>query len=96
MRYLIPVAALALSACAHDQSAPPAVEVRYQTVTKEVQRPCGVTVPTRPAPLAKPYPSDAVQLAATLAAKLAEWSAPGGFGDRAVAALEICTKGSNQ
>lgn len=86
---LIPLAFV--TACSA-QDAHPAVEVRTVTVTREIQRPCAVAIPKRPAPLAKPYPSDAVALSAVLARKLLEWSGPGAFGDRAVDALGVCTK----
>lgn len=83
--------ALLLSACGAG-TPPPAVEIRTVTRTVEVAKPCPVTKPARPAPLAKPFPTDAVALAATLALKLGEWSAPGGYGDRADAALDTCLK----
>ncbi len=81
-----------LSGCATDSAPPPAVEVHEVTRTVEVQRPCQVTIPQRPAPIAKPMPTDGVALAAELALKLAEYSGPGGFADRATAALKTCTK----
>lgn len=82
---------LLLTACGTDRPRP-AVEVRTQTVVKEVQRPCAVTIPQRPAPLAKPLPTDAVKLAALLGAKLVEWAGPGKYGERADAAIRECTK----
>ncbi len=85
MRYLVLL--LALSACTH----PKGVEVRVQKAVEEVQRPCPVTVPKRPAPLKRPLPSDYQQLAAVLGEKLTEWSGPGKYGDRADAALRTCT-----
>jgi len=57
-----------------------------------VAEPCPVTKPARPAPLAQPLPSDAVQLAAVLGSKLLEWSGAGGYGDRASDALDTCIK----
>lgn len=69
---------------------PPAVEVRTVEVVKEVQRPCPVTRPERPAPLIQPLPTSAVALAAVLGAKLTEWAGPGGYGERADAALGTC------
>lgn len=84
------VALVALSGCAG--SPPPAVEVRTVTVTKEIQRPCAVTIPARPAKLSRPLPSDPVALAAALTLKLMEYAAPGGFADKATAALTTCTK----
>lgn len=83
--------ALLLSACA-GTTPPPAVEIRTVTRTVEVAKPCPVTKPIRPAPLAKPLPTDGVALAALLGLKLGEWSAPGGYGDRAEAALDTCLK----
>lgn len=70
----------------------PGIQVRTVEVIKEVQRPCPVTKPVKPAPIAKPYPSDAVQLAALLALKLAEYAGPGGYAERADAAIERCVK----
>jgi hypothetical protein len=49
MRRLLIIAPLLLMACEHPQSA--GTKVVYQTVEKEVQRPCPVTVPTKPAKL---------------------------------------------
>lgn len=89
MRYLI-LAPLALAGCTTTQTAPPAVEIRTVTKTVEVQKPCPVTIPQRPAKLATPLPDDAVRLAALLGAKLVEWAGPGGYGDRADAALRKC------
>ena len=80
--------ALLLAACA--KTPPPAVEVRTVVKTVEVQKPCAVTIPARPAPLPAVLPTNAVQLAALLGAKLAEWSGPGKYGDRAEAALRRC------
>ncbi len=81
---------LILAGCA--TTAPPVgVEVRTVEVVKEVQKPCPVTAPARPAPLPRPLPADAAALAAALGAKLAEWAGPGGYGERADAALRTCT-----
>jgi len=87
-------AVLLLTGCGAGTTPPPAVEVRTQTVVKEVSKPCPVTVPERPAPLTRPLPTDAVRLAALLGAKLVEWSGHGGYGERADAALRQCTKAS--
>lgn len=84
--------AILLSACATTNAPPPAVQIRTVTKTVEVQRPCSVTKPVRPAPLTKPIPTDAIALAAALALKLAEWSGPGGYGDRAASAIDTCAK----
>lgn len=82
----------ALTACATTGAPPPAVQIRTVTRTVEVSKPCPVTKPVRPAPLARPLPTDAVALAAMLGSKLLEWSGPGGYGDRADAAIGQCTK----
>lgn len=82
---------LALAACTKPGTPPPAVEVRVVEKIVEVPKPCPVTRPPRPAKLALPLPADAVQLAATIAAKLAEYSAPGGWADRMDTALGRCT-----
>lgn len=81
---------LALSACCAKPT-PPAVEIRTVTKTVEIQRPCAVTVPKRPAPLGS-LPTDLAKLAATLGAKLSEWSGPGGYGDQADRAIRTCTE----
>ena len=84
-------ASLAVGACA-GTTPPPAVEIRTVTKTVEVQRPCPVTQPARPSRLAKPLPTDAVKLAATLGAALAAYTAPGAWADRMEAALGQCSK----
>lgn len=94
MRRILIASIFALSACGTGVTPPPAVEVRTQTAIKEVSKPCPVTIPERPAPLAKPLPTDAVRLAALLGAKLVEWAGPGKYGERADAALRQCTKAS--
>lgn len=81
------VAAFALTACAHDQ---PGVQVKTVEVVKEVQRPCPGTKPERPAPLARPLPTDLAQLAALLGAKLAEYAAPGKYADQADTLIDRC------
>jgi hypothetical protein len=68
----------------------PGIQIRTVEVVREVQRPCPVVKPQRPSQLAKPLPTDAVQLAALLGAKLLEWAGPGGYGERADAALARC------
>jgi hypothetical protein len=77
-----------LAACA---STPQPVKVVTQEVVREVQRPCPVTRPARPTPLARPLPADSRALAAVLADKLLEWAGAGGYGERADAALTTCT-----
>lgn len=91
----IAIAAFALSGCATTSGSPPAVQVREIIKTVEVAKPCPVTKPTRPAPLPKPMPTDLARFAATLAAKLVEWAGPGGYADRADAAIATCQKAGN-
>lgn len=86
---LLPVA-LTLAACGAN-CPPPAVEIKTVEVIKEVMRPCPVTIPQKPGALARPLPTDTAALAALLGAKLAEWAGPGGYGERAEAALKTCT-----
>lgn len=80
------VAVFTLTACSHEQ---PGIEVRTVEKVVEVQKPCPGKPPVHPAPLG-PLPSNlASALAATLA-KLAEWSAPGKYGDQAEAYVKAC------
>lgn len=65
------------------------VEYRTVEVTKEVARACPVTVPDRPAPIGT-LPTDLEPLVAALGAKLKEYSAPGGYADKAEAAILTC------
>jgi len=81
-----------LAGCSSTNRTPPAVEIRTVEKVVEVQRPCAVTVPARPAKLARPLPTDTTALSALLAAKLLEYSGAGGYADRAEAALAICIK----
>ena len=84
----LPVLLLTLTAgmCSNDQ---PGIEVRTVEKVVEVQKPCPGKPPVRPAALG-PLPSNlAGALAATLA-KLAEWSAPGKYGDQAEAYFKAC------
>ena len=92
MKYTIPLVFLSLAGCGTGVVPPFAVEIRMVTKTVEVQRPCPVTQPARPARLAKPLPTDAVKLAATLGAALAAYTAPGAWADRMEAALGQCAK----
>ncbi len=80
-------AALMLTACAGRAGTP--VETVTVERTVEVARPCPAVAPTRPAPLGA-VPAALAPLAALLAAKLKEYAAPGGYADRAEAALRIC------
>lgn len=81
-------AMLLLAGCAHD--AAPGIAVRTVEVIRPVQAPCPVIRPVRPTPLERPLPADSMALAALLGAKLAEWAGPGGYGERADAALGVC------
>lgn len=91
MRYAaIPMLAM-LCACGAT-TPPPATQIKVVKQTVEVQRPCPVTVPPRPAPLEQPLPSDLFKLAAVLGAKLAEWSGPGMYGDKVDTALRKCVE----
>lgn len=67
-------------------------KVVFQRVEVPVQRPCPVTKPARPAPLARPLPTDPARLVDMLVAKLQEWAGAGGYGERADAAITTCTK----
>lgn len=78
--------ALFLYGCSHDQKG---IEVRTVEVPVIEQRPCPGEIPKRPDPLG-PLPTDAVKLAATLAAKLVEYSGAGGYADRADAWMQRC------
>lgn len=89
MRAIIPALFLVLAGCGAT-TPPPAVEIRTVEVLKEVQRPCPAKKPARPGPLLRPLPTDAIQLAAVLALKLREYAEPGGYADRADAAIEVC------
>lgn len=85
------LAALIIAGCdSHPQSV--GTKVVFQEVVKEVPRPCPVTNPTRPAPLARPLPTDPGALVSLLVGKLLEWAGPGGYGERADAAITTCTK----
>ncbi len=77
----------ALGACAS-----PDGPVRIETVevVREVQKPCPAELPVRPAKIGA-LPTDLAALAATLAAKLAEYSDPGKYADRADAIMARCT-----
>lgn len=83
---------LLLASCHTVPTPSPAVRVEYQTVDREVQRPCPVAVPQRPAPLPTPLPSDLGQLAAVLGGKIVELLGPGGYVERADAAIRTCTR----
>lgn len=86
------LAALALAGCATKPLPAPAVEVRFQDRLVEVQRPCPAKRPDRPSALARPLPDTPAQLIDLLTAKLTEWAGAGGYGDKADAAIALCTK----
>lgn len=88
MRAIV-ILALMLTACTTPQVG---TKVVYQEVVKEVQRPCPVVKPPLPEKLARPLPSNPARLVDLLTAKLIEWAGPGGYGERADAALTTCTK----
>lgn len=80
------------AACSQTPRPAPGTRVVYQDVVREVQRPCPVAIPQRPAPLARPLPDSPARLVDLLTAKLKEWAGEGGYGDRADAALHTCTE----
>lgn len=84
--------ALALAGCGGSRPESAGTKVVYQIVEREVPRPCPVAVPAKPLALARPLPADPGALVSLLAAKLAEWAGPGGYGEKAGAGLEICTR----
>lgn len=94
MRPLIAIPFLLLSAvtlpggCVTTGS--PGIEVRTVEVVRTEQAPCPGEKPERPAPLERPLPTSLEALSAVLAAKLAEWSAPGMYGDKADAIMTRC------
>ena len=85
--YAIPLVFF-LTACATTPE--PGIEVRVVERVVEVQKPCPGEKPERPAPLERPLPTTFEQLAAVLAAKLAEYAAPGMFADQADAIMVRC------
>lgn len=86
MKYLLPI--LLLAGCSNG---PRPERVVIQEKVVEVQRPCPVTAPDRPAPVGA-LPSDARDAVLILSAKLLEWAGDGAYADRADAAIAICTK----
>src|SRR5690606_23260648 len=82
----------ALTGCATVDEPQPGTRVVFQEVDREVQRPCPAVKPERPAPLEKPLPASLSALVDVLTAKLMEWAGSGMYGDRAEAALELCTR----
>jgi hypothetical protein len=86
------VVALLLAGCGGNPPETAGTRVVYQTVEKEVPRPCPVTKPAKPKPLARPLPADPARLIDLLVAKLTELMGPGGYVERADAAITTCTK----
>lgn len=83
---------LACSGCAHEQKG---VRVQIQEKIVEVQKPCPVTIPERPATLkASDLPPDARDALRIAIAALLGWQGDGGYGDKADAALRICVRAS--
>ena len=76
-----------LNACGHTD---PGIEVRTVEVLVEVPKPCPAERPERPLPFATPNGQGLEALAAALAAKLAEYSAPGKYADKAEAYFDAC------
>lgn len=92
-RLIIFAPLLVLAACAGRATSPaPGIQVITKEVKVEVQRPCPAKKPVKPEMLERPLPSTAGRLVDLLTAKLAEWAGPGGYGEKADAALSICTK----
>lgn len=93
MRPLIAIPFLLLSAVTLPggcvTTSEPGIEVRTVERVVEVQRPCPGVKPERPAPLG-PVPADAVAALALTAAKLAEYTLPGMYADKAEAIMERC------
>lgn len=88
MRMLLTsTAAMMLTACA--SAGEPGIEVRTVRVPVETQVPCPAMRPDRPGPLAE-LPTDAVEALGIVAAKLAEYSGPGKYADRAELFFDLC------
>lgn len=85
-RHIPVLCAVALIGCSHPE---PGVRIETVEVVREVQKPCPAERPERPKPLGN-LPVDAVALAATLAAKLAEYSGEGKYADRAETFFDTC------
>jgi hypothetical protein len=91
MKRAITVAAvLALAGCSTDQ---PGIQIRTVEKIVEVQKPCPGKPPVRPAPL-DPLPGNLTAALAQTLATLAEWSAPGKYGDQAEAYVAACPPSS--
>ena len=85
---IIAAALVTLNACA--TTGDPTVRIETVTVIEEVEKPCPAERPARPAPIGD-LPTDLIALAAALGAKLAEYSDPGKYADRAEAIMDRCT-----
>ncbi len=81
-----------LSACATTpKPCPPSIpKVETVEVVRTVAKPCPVTQPVKPAPLAKPLPTKSDALIAVLVEKLAEYAGQGGYAERAEQAIASC------
>jgi hypothetical protein len=82
-----------LAACSTTpKPCPPAQLPKVETieVVRTVAKPCPVTQPIKPAPLAKPLPTKSDALIAVLVEKLAEYAGQGGYAERAEQAIASC------
>lgn len=82
-----------LAGCATTPKPCPPVQLpRVETieVVRTVAKPCAVTKPAIPAPLARPLPTGSDALIAVLVEKLAQWAGEGGYGERADKAISEC------
>ncbi len=86
MRAILPAAMLLLAGCA---GGPRPVDMQIVERVVEVQRPCPMTAPTRPAKIG-PLPVNAIDALKLVGAKLLEYAGPGAYADRADAAIAIC------
>lgn len=89
----IAVAALALLLTGCPNRVQNGIEVRTVEVIKEVQVPCPVALPPRPATiLPSGLPEQAQDAVSALYAALLQWQGDGKYADQAEAALRICTE----
>lgn len=91
------IAALGLAGCMGSNTPPPAGEIRTVVQKVPVRARCpepsvyDALKATRPRPLrSQEMPATAQERTAATAAQLGRYEAPGGWGDRAVAALDRC------
>lgn len=84
--------ALTLAGCAGRQAAP----VSVPSVSVEVQKPCVAERPVRPSKIGPIASNDPFVIIAILAAKLAAYSDPGKYADRAEAIMNRCTVSPSQ